>query len=319
MVSQDVRNLYVVEMTGRDKKSLIRCLIQLDSPYMSERQVAHIDPEEGHCGWDLVFRFAGQDVRNAQVGCVEVVQPLQIREDGPQHERRIHRREREVRLFLLHEVPRRLLSQGLGPPVAVGPVRERLLLGDGVPVCFGVGVAGPVSLERIDNGGEGGCDDHPFDSRRTLPDGFEDAGRSDDGRVQHLGLRILEVVVEGGRGVDDGVKGRIGLDDFIKGRLLSDVLHDDIVELVLADVGVVLEDVLALGFGSHARDDGMTGFEKFIDDMSGDEAPGSSESRHDILLFLGVNLRAPCYESARHGCNGGRINLIDSPLLVRKQ
>ena len=183
MVSQDVGNLYMVEMTGGDKKSLTGCIAQLGSPYVSERQIAHIDPEEGHCGWDLVFRFAGQDVRNAQVGCVEVVQRLQIGQDGSQHERRIHRREREARFFLLHEVPRRLFGQGLGPPVAVGPVRERLLLGDGVPVCFGIGVAGPVALERVDDGGEGGGDDHAFDGRRTLLDGLEDAGRSDDGRV----------------------------------------------------------------------------------------------------------------------------------------
>ena len=80
-------------------------------------------------------------------------------------------------------------------------------------------------------------------------------------------------MVEGGRGVDDGVEGRVGLDHFVESRLLSDVLHDDIVKLVLADLGVVLEDVLAFGFRSDARDDGMTGFEKFIDDVSGDEAP----------------------------------------------
>lgn len=197
MVSQDVRNLYVVEMTRGDQKSLTRCVVQLGSPYVSERQVAHIDPEEGYCGGDLIFRFPSQDVRNAQIGSVEVVQRLQIGQDGSQHERRIHGREREARLFLLHEVPRRFLGQGLGPPVAVGPVGERLLLGDGVPVCFGIGVAGPVSLEWVDDGGEGGCDDHAFDGRRTLLNRFEDPGRSDDGRVQHFGLRVLEVVVEG--------------------------------------------------------------------------------------------------------------------------
>ena len=303
MVPQNVRNLYMVEMTRRDEKPFTRCLVKLGSPYVSERQVTHIDPEEGHRGWDLIFRFPGQDVRNAQVGSVEVVQRLQIRKDRPQHERWVHRREREARLFLFHEVPRRLLSQGLGPPVAVSPVGERLLLGDGVPVCFGIGVAGPVSLERVDDRGERGGDDHPFDGRCTLLDGFEDANCSDDGRVQHLGLRVLEIVVEGGRGVDDRVKGRVGLDYFVESRLLSNVLHNDIVELVLADLGVVLEDVLALGFRADARDDRMTGFEKFIDDVSGDEAPRLSESPQAILLMLGVNLRAPGYESARHGCD----------------
>lgn len=119
--------------------------------------------------------------------------------------------------------------------------------------------------------------------------------------------------------MDDGVEGRVCLDHLVKSRLLSDVLHNDIVELVLADLGVVLQDVLALGFGSDARDDGMACFEKFIDDVSGDEAPRWSESPQPIWLMLGVNLRAPCYESARHGCDRGRINLIDSPFLVRKQ
>jgi hypothetical protein len=71
--------------------------------------------------------------------------------DRPQHKRRAHGGEREVGLLLLDKVPGGALGKGLAGAVAVGRVLDCLLGRERVPVCFAVGVVGPVALEGVDD------------------------------------------------------------------------------------------------------------------------------------------------------------------------
>lgn len=70
--------------------------------------------------------------------------------DGPQHERRAHGRDAKVGLLPFDEVKGLALGEGFGSAVAVGSILKRLLVGDGVPVGFAVGMSGSGALETID-------------------------------------------------------------------------------------------------------------------------------------------------------------------------
>jgi hypothetical protein len=113
--------------------------------------------------------------------------------DGTQDEGRTHGGDGEVRLLLLDKVPGGALGEGLAGAVAVGWVLDRLLRGERVPVAFGVGVVWPVSLERVDDAGEGGGDDDALDRGSGFFDGSQDAGCADYGWVEEFLLLVSDV------------------------------------------------------------------------------------------------------------------------------
>jgi len=120
------------------------------------------------------------------------------------HHGRADGRDAEVRVLLLDEIERRLLGECLAGAIGGGAVRALGgLVGDWVPVGFGVGVAGPVAFVHVDDGGEGGGDDDALDGRVVLLDCFEDLARAVDGWVEEVTLVVFDLCLEGRGGVND--------------------------------------------------------------------------------------------------------------------
>lgn len=168
----------------------------LDGLDMGARQIAHVDPEEGSRVGELVFAASLQEIADALVGGVERVQRVEIVHDGAQDQRWVDGGHGEIGPFPLDEVPRGFFGKGLGGAVAVGWVLGGVFEGDGVPVCFGVGVLGPVSLEGVDDGGEGGRYHDPFYGGAVFFDGVQDGGCALDGGVQEVFFSVGHVEVE---------------------------------------------------------------------------------------------------------------------------
>ena len=200
--------------------------------YMTKRQIPHINPNKSARRRQLLLRLAGNNIPNALIRRIQRIERVQIMHNRPQHERRTHSRELKVGLLLLEEVPRGLFGKSLAGSVGVGRVLEGLGLGDGVPVRFGVGVAGPGALEGVDDGGEGGGDDDALDGGRGGFDGFEDPCRADHGGVEEVAFGVRDVEVEGGGRVDHGFEGGCRDDGFVEGVGLRDVFDDAEGELV---------------------------------------------------------------------------------------
>lgn len=245
VLANDLRNLLVAEVAGRDEEALVGRSLLLDGVNVGEREVAHINPQEGAGLWDLILGLALHDVANTLVRGVERVKRVEVVDNRAEDERRAHGREREVWLLLLDEVPGGALGKGLAGAVAVGWVLWCLLFGDRVPVSLGVGVAGTRSLATIDNRGERRCDDDMLNARCGFLDALQDSGGANDGWVEKLLLHIGDIEVEGRCGVDDGVERWVRLDGLVEGAFLCNVLDNHVAELVTG-LWVGLLEVLAL-------------------------------------------------------------------------
>jgi hypothetical protein len=103
-------------------------------------------------------------------------------------------------MLLLDEFPSGLFGKGFGGAVAEGRVFVGLGEGDGVPVCFAVGVGGVVAFGGVQDGGEGTGYDDVFYGWGVRFDGAEDAGGADDGGVEEVffGVGYVEVELEFG-------------------------------------------------------------------------------------------------------------------------
>jgi len=74
----DLCNLLVRKVAGRDEKPLVGCSIELCSLDVCERQIPDVNPNEGTCLRDLFLGLALVDVTNALVRSVECVERVQV-------------------------------------------------------------------------------------------------------------------------------------------------------------------------------------------------------------------------------------------------
>jgi hypothetical protein len=194
VLADNLRDFLVGKVARGDEEALAGGLLALlDSRNMAGREVAHVDPEVSACRRDFVLRLSEHDVPDALVGSVEAVERVEVVDDRTQDEGRAHGGDGEVGLLLLDKVPGGALGEGLAGAVAVGRVLDGLLGGERVPVAFGVGVVGPVALERVDDAGEGGGDYDALDRGGGIFDGSQDAGCADYGWVEEFLLLVSDV------------------------------------------------------------------------------------------------------------------------------
>ncbi len=117
---------------------------------------------------------------------------------------RANGRDVKVGPLVPHEIEGGFLGEGLAGAVGGRAVRRfGLVVRDGVPVGFGVGVSGPGALFHVQDSGEGRGYDNAFDGRVVLVNGFEDLGRAVDGGVEEVAFVVFDLGLEGGGGVDD--------------------------------------------------------------------------------------------------------------------
>lgn len=79
-------------MARGDEEALARGLGDLDGPYVSEGDVAHLDPEVGPGVGDLVLAFALDEVAGSLVGGVEAVEGVEVVHDGTDDQRGVYGR-----------------------------------------------------------------------------------------------------------------------------------------------------------------------------------------------------------------------------------
>jgi len=162
--------------------------------HMGLADVADVDPEvEGGRGHLLlaavheVVDLGGRRVQLAEVGHGVG--------RGAVHHGRADGGDVEVGVVLGDVVEGGLLGQLLGGAVgdgAGGVLLRSLLVGDGVPVLLGVGVAWSQTLVQVEDRGEGGGDDNALHVGVVLLDRFQDFGGAPDGGLEEIALVVLD-------------------------------------------------------------------------------------------------------------------------------
>lgn len=145
-------------MPRRDEEPPIRRLRHLGRLDVRERQVPHVGPDERPRRRQLLLHPPAHDGQDGLVGRVQAVEGLEVVEDGAEHERGAECRDCEVGLLPFEEVPGGFFGKCFGGVVTVDGGLGRFGGGYGVPVCFGVGVAGAIAGVGVYDGGEGGGD-----------------------------------------------------------------------------------------------------------------------------------------------------------------
>ncbi len=202
-------------------------------------------------------------------GLVEVLGIGDVADVRAKHPRRVDGRQREARLLSGEPVPHGALRQAFRCAVGRHGVGSGgLVVGHGVPVGFGVGVAGAIALVEVDDGGEGGGVDDTADVGTVAFGGLEDGPGTTDGRVEQVATVVVRLEDEGRRDIDDAGDGGGGIG---KARLvelgLGDVRDDAEGELGAVG-GEVGADLGRRPLGPHGAADVVPLFQGYPNDMA---------------------------------------------------
>lgn len=173
-------------MASSHEEALVGSGFDLNGLDVTECEVANVNPQESASLGDLILGLALVDVSDALVAGVQRLERVQVVDDGTEDKRRVDGRDGEVGLLLLDEVPRGLLGECLAGTVPSRRALKGFFMGDRVPVGLGVGVARPITLARVDDGGKAGSDDNTLDRWCILLDRLQDTGGSDNSRVKEF-------------------------------------------------------------------------------------------------------------------------------------
>jgi len=103
--TDNIGDLLVTEVAGRDEETLRPCLRELHSLDMGKCQISDVCPDESPCGSDFLFRFAGHDITDPLVGGVQRVQTVEVVDYWTKDKGRVHGNNVKIGLFLLDEIP----------------------------------------------------------------------------------------------------------------------------------------------------------------------------------------------------------------------
>ena len=120
--------------------------------------------------------------------------------------------------------------------------------------------------------------------------GLEDPHGAVDCWVEHVFLDVVDAVVEGAGGVDDGCEGWVADDGLVEGVELGDVLDDLEGEARGGDLGALGLESLGFFGGADGGYDGVAAGEEGVDESVGEEATaaGDKDSGHDFWLIGGL-------------------------------
>jgi hypothetical protein len=151
---------------------------------------------------------------------------------GTVDQRRTDTGDGEVRFVLLDEFVCGLLSESFGCTVrdtTVGILLCCYLIGNGIPIFFGISIAWSGSFPHINNRGERGGDDDSLHVGVVLPDGIEDLISPFNGWIEKITLIVLDLHDEWGCGMNNTVN---VLHGFIMSTWESNILDDSERKLV---------------------------------------------------------------------------------------
>lgn len=130
----DVEDLAVGEVPSSREQPLAAGLGLVHSQDVGPRRIPDVDPELNRSGGrDFILPLALQELDDALVGCVDVVQGREVVHDRTEDKGRADGCDVEVRLLSLDEVPRGLLGVLLGQAIDVRARAMEVIHGNWVP------------------------------------------------------------------------------------------------------------------------------------------------------------------------------------------
>lgn len=285
----------------------------LEGQDVSPGHVAHVDPVGHARGGDGLLPLALCEGHDALVGGVDGVQAGEVVHHGAKDHRRVDGHEIKLGIvrLVVDKVPCCLLGELLGGAVGGRAVLVDVLDGHRVPGLLGEGGVGVVYLGRVEDGGEGGSDDHALHAWGRFGDGLEDARCADNGGVDEVLLGVCDVEMERRGCVQDDLD-TWSLDDLIESVGLRDVGHNRRLQTVLAQAGVGGVDLGCLVLRTNGGHDVVATLEELLQDVCRNEARATCG---DMLAGM-VNQAAVRFPIRTGEKNFGHFDNLDGLVLV---
>lgn len=112
-LADNIGNSLVRKLASDDEEPLATSLCDLNGSDMSKGNIADVYPEECTGGRQLFLGLALDQISHTSVGSVHRIERVEVMNDRSKYQGRVDRRQIEVGLFLLNELPSSLLRKSL--------------------------------------------------------------------------------------------------------------------------------------------------------------------------------------------------------------